>query len=126
MRSNNDLNINDNVLLTIKSSSSKYNDRSGDNRGRCVEKSYDKCGKNDENCGKDVKKLNSYQAEKKADVLISIFNAPNCREFFLKCVYHLTEQELARAIDCATRPYVASPIRYFNKTCKQMMIKRGI
>ena len=116
----------DNVFLNIISSSSNNNDTKRINRGRYVEKSYKNCGKSAQNSGKPVKKINSYQAEKRADALISYFQAPNCREFFLKCVYHLTDDEIDQAIKYSTRPYVNSPIKYFNKTCKLMMLKRGV
>lgn len=116
----------DNVFLNIISSSSNNNDTKGFNRGRYVEKPYKTCGKSMEKSGKGVKKIDSYQAEQRADALISYFQAPNCREFFLKCIYHLTDDEISQAIKCSTRPYVNSPIKYFNKTCKQMMLKHGI
>ena len=113
-------------LLTIKSSSSNNNDIKGFNRGRYVEKSYKTCGKSGEKSGKDVKKLTPYQAEAKASALIAIFNAPNCREFFLKCVYHLSEQDIAYAVDYSTRPSVVSPVRYFNRICKTKLSERGL
>ena len=96
------------------------------NRGRAVENYGLSCGKNDEKSGKPVKKISSFMAEKRADALIEYFNAPNCREFFLKCIYHLTDDEISQAMLYATRPYINCPVKYFNKTCKQMMIKRGI
>lgn len=117
-------NVND--LLTIKSSSSNNNDRKALNRGRAVEKSYKTCGKSSEKSGKDVEKLTPYQAEAKASALIAIFNAPNCREFFLKCVYHLPEQDIAYAVDYSTRPSVVSPVRYFNRICKTKLSERGL
>lgn len=119
-----DLNI-DNAYLSIKSNRSSFNDRKRINRGRPVENYHQTCGKNDEKSGKDVNNLSGVMAEAKANVLIEIFNAPNCREFFLKCVYHLTESEIAKAVDCANRPYVNSPVKYFNKACKQMLIQKG-
>ena len=118
-------------VLTIKSSSSsKYNDTKLANRGRAVENSVQACGKSGGKSAKpvdnDVKKLSSYAAESRADALISYFNAPHCREFFLKCIYHLPDVEIYKAMENATRPYVKSPVKYFNKTCKQLLIKHGI
>lgn len=120
--------INDNYIenLTIKSSSSKNNDRYTANRGKTVENYTKGCGKPTLKSGKIVKNLSPYQAEQKADALIRYFNAPNCREFFLKCIYHLTDDEIYKAMRSATRPYVNSPVKYFNKTCKQMLISHGI
>lgn len=119
----NDINIDN---LTIKSSSSNNNDRNTANRGKYVENHTKGCGKLDQKSGKPVKNLSAYQAEQKADALIRFFNAPNCREFFLKCIYHLTEDEIYKAMQNATRSYVNSPVKYFNKTCKQIMISRGL
>lgn len=113
-------------LLTIKSSSSNNNDREAINRGGAVEKTYKTCGKSSKKSGKGVKKLTPYQAEVKASALIAIFNAPNCREFFLKCVYHLSEQDIAYAVDYSTRPSVVSPVRYFNRICKVKLTERGL
>lgn len=117
--------FNDNAYLTIKDHRSSINDRNNANRGRAVEKYTQNCGKLCEKSGKDVNNLSGVMAEAKADVLIEIFNAPNCREFFLKCVYHLSESEISKAVDCANRPYVNSPIKYFNKACKQMLLQKG-
>lgn len=130
MGSNKPTHINENVYLSIKSSSSSFNDKSSDNRGKAVENQVQACGKSGIKSAKpvekDVKKITSHVAEAKANVLVAIFNAPHCREFFLKCVYHLPEQDIARAVDVSTRPNIVSPIRYFNKTCKQLLIKHGI
>lgn len=121
-----DNNVKNNVFHNIISSSSNNNDTNRFNRGSYVEKSYKTCGKSTQKSGKYVKKISSYQAEQRADALISYFQAPNCREFFLKCIYHLTEEEINKAIENSGRPYVNSPVKYFNKACKQMMLKHGI
>lgn len=121
-----DNNVIINDFLSIKSSSSNNNDRDTANRGKAVENYTKGCGKLAKKSGKPVKKISSYTAEKRADALIDYFNAPNCREFFLKCIYHLTDAEISQAMLSATRPYVNCPVKYFNKTCKQMMIKRGV
>lgn len=118
--------FNDNDILTIKSSSSNSMIESATNRGNYVEKSSLSCGKSSEKSGKVGAKLNAHQAEVKADALIRAFDAPYCREFFLKCVYHLTEHEISKALYCANKPHVASPVKYFNKTCKQMLERRGL
>lgn len=122
-RLHNDFN---NVYLTIKSSRSNNNVRKAANRGRAVENYGLSCGKNDEKSGKPVKKLSPSMAEERADALISYFNAPNCREFFLKCIYHLPDEDIYKAIQGSSKPYVKCPVKYFNKTCKIMMLKYGI
>lgn len=116
----------DNDYLTIISSSSNNNVQNEANGGNAVENSIKGCGKQALKCGKTVKKLSPSLAEQRADALISYFNAPHCREFFLKCIYHLPDEDIYKALENATRPYVNSPVKYFNKTCKQMMLKRGI
>ena len=118
-----------NVLSTIKSSSSNNNDIRAANRGRAVENPLICCGKASEKSGKlntkSGKHLTSWQAEQRADTLIARFNAPHCREFFLKCIYHLTDAEINQALECSARSYVNSPVKYFNKACKQMLLKHG-
>ena len=120
--------INDKDFLTIKSSSSNSMIESASNRGKYVENSALSCGKNDKKCGKlseKCGKLTSKQAEARANALIAIFNAPQCREFFLKCIYHLTSDEIKQVVDYANRPQVISPVRYFNKVCKTKLAERG-
>ena len=127
----NDFN-NDN--LSIKSNRSSINDLTMlSNRGRAVEKYTQTCGKSRQKSGKlsgksgkPYKKISPKMAEDRAEALISYFNAPNCREFFLKCIYHLTDEDIYKAIENASKPYVNSPVKYFNKTCKQMMLKYGV
>lgn len=78
------------------------------------------CGKP---CGKTLNKTEV--AEFKAQNLVLKFNAPQCREYFLKCVYHLSDSEIQQAIDLATRPNILMPVRYFNVVTKQMLTKHG-
>ena len=115
-----------NVLLNIKGSSSNNNVQKHSNRGRYVENSSLDCGKSSKKCGNHVKKLSPEIAEERANALISYFNAPNCRQFFLKCIYHLSDDDIYMALKLSNRPNINSPVKYFNKTCKQMMIKNGI
>lgn len=78
------------------------------------------CGKP---CGKTLNKTEV--AEFKAQNLVLKFNAPQCREYFLKCVYHLSDSEIQQAIELATRPNILMPVRYFNVVTKQMLTKHG-
>lgn len=71
-------------------------------------------------------RISSDEAESKARFLVERLNAPNCRNFFLKCVYHLSESEIQSALECSTRPYVKSPIKYFNRICKTKLTQRGL
>lgn len=70
-------------------------------------------------------RISSDEAESKARFLVERLNAPNCRNFFLKCIYHLSESEIQSALECSTRPYVKSPIKYFNRICKTKLTQRG-
>lgn len=70
--------------------------------------------------------ISSDEAESKARFLVERLNAPNCRNFFLKCIYHLSESEIQSALECSTRPYVKSPIKYFNRICKTKLTQRGL
>lgn len=114
----------------IKSSSSNNNDRKAFNRGRAVENPLTPCGKVSEKSGKTSVKsgkgLTPYQAEAQASALIAIFNAPQCRNFFLKCVYHLKDSEIQEVINYSTRPNILSPVRYFNKVCKAKLDDLGL
>ena len=76
------------------------------------------------NCGKH--RISTDEAEAKATFLVQRLNAPQCRKFFLKCVYHLSEAEIQSALECATRPYVKCKAKYFNRCCKNLLIKQGL
>ena len=99
------------------------------NRSSYVENPQATCAKVGEKSGKvggkSGKGLTAWQAESQASALIAIFEAPQCRNFFLKCVYHLTDKEIQEAINYATRPNIVSPVRYFNKVCKSKLEQRG-
>lgn len=71
-------------------------------------------------------RISSDEAESKARFLVERLNAPNCRNFFLKCIYHLSESEIQSALECSTRPYVKSPVKYFNRICKTKLTQRGL
>lgn len=71
-------------------------------------------------------RISSDEAESKARFLVERLNAPNCRNFFLKCIYHLSESEIQSALECSTRPYIKSPVKYFNRICKTKLTQRGL
>lgn len=72
-----------------------------------------------------TRRMTPEEAEYEADILVRKLNAPHCRKFFLKCIYHLSESEIQEALEYATRPRVASPIRYFNAICKSKLTRAG-
>lgn len=71
-------------------------------------------------------RVSTQEAEAKARFLVDRLNAPECRNFFLKCVYHLSESEIQSALEAATRPYVKCKAKYFNRCCKNKLIERGL
>lgn len=73
-----------------------------------------------------TRRITTDEAEAKASFLVQRLNAPECRKFFLKCVYHLTEAEIQNALESATRPYIKCKAKYFNKCCKNKLIERGL
>lgn len=75
-------------------------------------------------CGK--VKISTEVADRKADLLIQKFNAPQCRLFFLKCIYHLPEYKIQQAIESSFRPNVKSHIRYFVVCAKKELANAGL
>lgn len=71
-------------------------------------------------------RITAQEAETKARFLVERLNAPECRNFFLKCVYHLSEADIQNALEMATRPYIKCKARYFNKCCKNKLTERGL
>lgn len=61
--------------------------------------------------------ITSDEAEYKAQKLVEKYNAPQSRNFFLKCVYHLSEHDIEDAVELSMKPWVKSPIKYFVKVC---------
>lgn len=57
-----------------------------------------------------------------ADHLVSKFGAPNSRNFFCKCAWNLSEDEIWTAYEQAHRPKVKYPLKYFITLC---LIKMG-
>lgn len=77
-----------------------------------------------EACGKPCGKLSIKrritpgEAESRAQVLVDKFKAPQCRLFFLKCIYHLPEYKIANLVETSLRPNIKSHIRYFTVAAK--------
>lgn len=53
------------------------------------------------------------------------FHAPQSYAFFLKCAWHLTESEIWNAVEVSRRPYIKAPIKYFVKTCANLMATKS-
>lgn len=88
-------------------------------------------GREGANCGKTCGKLGGKAtikteiAEAKANYLVEKFHAPQCRLFFLKCIYHLPEYKLEMAIEAAMKPEIKSHIRYFTVCAKNLLTAEG-
>lgn len=78
------------------------------------------CGKT---CGKVY--LPSSVADYRAQVLVDKFNAPQCRLFFLKCIYHLPEATIEGIAEMSMRKSVKSHIRYFVVVAKRELSRIG-
>lgn len=75
-------------------------------------------------CGK--VKISKQVADRQAERLVDKFNAPQCRLFFLKCIYHLPEYKIQKAVESAFRPNVKSHIRYFVVCAKKELAAAGL
>ena len=56
-----------------------------------------------------------------ADHLVRKFNAPGSRNFFCKCAWKLSEDEIWTAFEQSHGPNVISPLKYFITLCMVKM-----
>ena len=70
---------------------------------------------NEFNDKKSTRKMSAELAEFKAQQLIDKYNSPQSRNFFLKCIYHLSEADIQNAVELSQQKWVKSPIKYFVK-----------
>ena len=56
-----------------------------------------------------------------ADHLVRKFGAPNSRNFFCKCAWKLSEDEIWTAYEKAHSPKVKAPLKYFITLCSIKM-----
>ena len=110
MGSKGKLNDNDSMKFTYSKHSMIFNDRDDKQRG----------------CVKPCVKLSPKAAEARADYLVNRFNAPQCRNFYLKCIYHLSEDQIAQIVEYTQRPHIKMPARYFNTVAKQKLTELGL
>lgn len=64
------------------------------------------------------------RADRIADRLVGKLSAPECRSFFCKCAYALSENEIEILLENATRPGIKAPKHYFTRTAKILMSKQ--
>lgn len=76
---------------------------------------------NDINDSNSKYRISAELAEFRAQKLIDKYNAPQSRNFFLKCIYHLTESDIENAVELSTQPWVKSPIKYFVHICSNKL-----
>lgn len=56
-----------------------------------------------------------------ADHLVRKFNAPGSRDFFCKCAWHMSEDEIWTIYEKAHGPKIESPLKYFIALCQLKM-----
>lgn len=56
-----------------------------------------------------------------ADHLVSKFKAPDSRNFFCKCAWKLSEDDIWTAYEQATKPAIKAPLKYFITICSLKM-----
>ena len=65
------------------------------------------------------------EAESGAERYIGLLHAPECREFFLKVMYHLPYDTRERVLESSTKPWVKAPKKYFTYCAKRELAKLG-
>lgn len=60
-----------------------------------------------------------------ADHLVKKFEAPGSRDFFCKCAWNMSEDEIWTTYERAHKPGVDSPLKYFIFLCTLKMERRG-
>lgn len=66
-------------------------------------------------------KKNSRQVDAIADKLVRDFNAPDSRQFFCKCAWNLSEDDIWTVKEYACRPGITNSLRYFVHVCSDKM-----
>ena len=59
-----------------------------------------------------------------ANKLVKTYNAPQSRNFFLKCAWHLSEDEIWSTVENSQRKGIECPIKYFVACCHKAMQSR--
>lgn len=60
-----------------------------------------------------------------ANNLVRIYKAPDSRQFFLKCAWHLSEAFIMKTVEASTKPQIHSSLKYFVKSCHRELIKNN-
>ena len=69
------------------------------------------------------KSARAKSTEMVADRLVEIFGAPQSRNFFLKCAWHLSEDQIWTAVENSQKKRIKSPVKYFVACCSKELSK---
>ena len=56
-----------------------------------------------------------------ADKLVKIYSAPNSKNFFLKCAWHLSEDTIWTAVENSRKRGIKNPTAYFVAICNKAL-----
>lgn len=59
-----------------------------------------------------------------ADNLVRKFQAPGSRDFFCKCAWNMSEDEIWTTFEKAHKKGIQSPLKYFVAVCSIMLQKK--
>jgi hypothetical protein len=65
------------------------------------------------------------EAESGAERYINILDAPECREFFLKVMYHLPYETREKILEYSVKKWIKSPKKYFTYCAKRELSALG-
>lgn len=65
------------------------------------------------------------EAESGAERFIRLLDAPECREFFLKVMYHLPYETRENLLAAAKKPWIRVPKKYFTYCAKRELARVG-
>lgn len=65
------------------------------------------------------------EAESGANRYIKLLNAPECKNFFLKVMYHLPYDTRERILESSVRPWITTPKKYFTHCAKRELENLG-
>ena len=56
-----------------------------------------------------------------ADKLVEIYKSPSSRNFFLKCAWHLSEDQIWTAVERSRSKRIKTPVKYFVACCYRLL-----
>lgn len=65
------------------------------------------------------------EAESGAERYIKLLDAPECREFFLKVMYHLPYEDRERILEASRKKWIRTPKKYFTYCAKKELSRLG-